>query len=171
MADAPEFQKRVGKKMAVLAWICFFLLGWLFFDDYLGDKFNPNQDLTVSEGGPRMVRLKQNSQGHYVAPGEINNQPVIYLLDTGATGVSIPGEVARRLNLKAGGTSQVHTANGAVTVYRTRLDKIALGNIVLYNLQAHINPHMEGETILLGMKFMRDLEMVQRGDELTLRQY
>ena len=167
----PEFQKKVGKKMALLAWLSFFLLGWLYFDDYLDEKFNPNQSLSVSDHGPRVVKLKQNSQGHYVAPGEINNQAVVYLLDTGATGVSIPGGVAKRLGLKAGGTSQVYTANGAIQVYRTRLDKIALGNIVLYNLPAHINPHMDGETILLGMQFMRDLEMIQRGDELTLRQY
>lgn len=169
MAD-PDFQRRVGKKMAALAWLSFFLVGWLFFDDYLGDKFNPNQALSTSDEGPRIVRLKQNSQGHYVAPGEINNQAVTYLLDTGATGVSIPGGVARRLGLKAGGASSVSTANGTITVYRTRLDKIALGSIVLYNLPAHINPHMDGETILLGMQFMRDLEMIQRGDELTLRQ-
>ena len=33
------------------------------------------------------------------------------------------------------------------------------------------NPHMQGDDILLGMSFLKDLELVQRGDTLLLRQY
>ena len=63
-----------------------------FFYDLLEGINNPNRTVTVnvSEGGLPQVVLKQNRQGHYVATGKINGQPVQFLLDTGATNVAIP---------------------------------------------------------------------------------
>lgn len=115
------------------------------------------------------VILQRNRMGHYVANGEINNQPVRFLLDTGATSISLPAEVAQRLGLKGTRKHQVETANGTITVSATRLHQVSLGGITLHNVRAHINPHMDGEDVLLGMTFLKHLEMIQRGNTLTLR--
>ena len=65
---------------------------------------------------------------------------------------------------------QAQTANGVVTTYRTRLTSVALGTIAISNVRAHINPGMTGDEVLLGMSFLRDLELTQREGLLTLRQ-
>ena len=170
--NAPDgTQKRMAKVMIYLAWILFLGLLTLFFSNVLEWEHNPNRNLAnYSETGPREVVLKRNRSGHYIAPGLINNEPVRFLLDTGATEISIPASVAERLQLRAGRPSRASTANGIITVYDTVLDQVALGNIALNSVRAHINPHMHSETILLGMSFMKHLELIQRGDTLTLRQ-
>ena len=115
------------------------------------------------------VRLIQNRYGHYIVNGKINHLPVTFLIDTGATLISIPSHIAQKLQLKQGYRIQSRTANGNITVYSTRLDSVSIGAIELNNIRASINPYMSGDEILLGMNFMKHLEMTQKGKELILR--
>ncbi|MCD8514410.1 MAG: retroviral-like aspartic protease family protein [Nitrincola sp.] len=92
-----------------------------------------------------------------------------FLLDTGATTISVPERVARQAGLVPGRTSRVTTASGIVEVYQTELASVQLGNIRMHQVQAHINPHMPSDIVLLGMSFMKNLEMTQRDGVLTLR--
>lgn len=163
---------RVGALMAVLAWVVVLSLLGLFFSGWMDKLNNPNQQVRtqLSAGGVREVVLEQNRAGHYVASGTINGHPVTFLLDTGATSVSVPAGIARTLGLKRGAPLRASTANGTITTYATRLDEVRLGNIVLENIRADINPRMHGDEVLLGMSFLRKLEFTQRGRELTIRQ-
>jgi aspartyl protease family protein len=99
----------------------------------------------------------------------INGQPVNFLLDTGATHVSVPAGIAEDLGLRKGRRSQVSTANGVISVYQTELDTVQLGGIQLQQVRASINPYMPDEVVLLGMSFMKHLDMTQRDGVLTLR--
>jgi len=165
--------KRIGQGMLVFS----FLLGLggltFFFDGQLQQQANPNQNPLVLEldSGVREVILQQNRQGHYVANGTVNNVPVLFLLDTGATRVAIPESVALAAGLQRGNASRASTANGVITIYSTRVDELTLGNIVLEGVNASITTSMPGDTILLGMSALRQVEFSQRGDELTLRHF
>lgn len=142
-----------------------------YFEEHLGFIQNPNQSVSGEIAGDvREVMLKRNPAGHYVATGMINSSPVVFMLDTGATNVSIPKPVADRIGLTPGTRMRAITANGTIEVRSTRLDTVELGVIKLRDVQGSINPGMGGEQILLGMAFLRDLELVQRGDTLLLRQ-
>ena len=110
-----------------------------------------------------------NRAGHYLAPGKINGTTVKFLLDTGATDVAIPEKLAERLQLKKGSRTLSQTANGVVRSYSTVLDRISLGGIELYNIRASIFPGMPSGEVLLGMSFLKHLEMVQKGNTLTLK--
>ncbi|PLW67265.1 retropepsin-like aspartic protease family protein [Pseudohalioglobus lutimaris] len=166
-------QKRMGLGMMVLAWITLLGLGALFFSDALERQFNPNRELETrySEAGVREVVLQRNRYGHYVTSGEINGHPVTFMLDTGATGVAIPDAVAQRLGIARGRAYRTQTANGTAVSYAATLDSVAVGNIVLHNVQAGIAPGMGIEEVLLGMSFLKHIEFTQRGDSLILRQY
>ncbi len=159
--------------MIILGWLLVLGLLTLFFSDYLAKQQNPNQQLrtATAPNGQSEVRLQRNRYGHYVASGLINGQPVTFLLDTGATHISIPASVARRLNLEAGLAIPVETASGQVEVFATRLDSVSLGNIEVNNVRANINPYMDMEEILLGMSFLKHLDFSQQGDQLIIRQY
>lgn len=165
-------QKRMGKGMLIVAWLCALLLLTLFFNQELEQQYNPNaapRSKTTIDGAE--VELQRNRQGHYVSTGTINSERVTFLLDTGATNVSIPANLANRLNLESGAPHRVSTANGQITVYATRLNELSIGDIHLFNVAANINPGMSGDEILLGMSALKQLEFTQRGDQLTLRQY
>lgn len=173
MNAPPSNTSALGKGMFIAAWIVALGLLTLFFSDWEKQQNNPNQEFAsqITPQGVREIVLRGNRYGHYVASGEINGQPVLFLLDTGATVISIPDKAARRLQLEEGAPFQVQTANGTIQVYSTRLQQLRLGDIVLHDLRATINPHMKGDEILLGMNVLKSLELIQRDNTLTLRQY
>ncbi|MBT0585544.1 TIGR02281 family clan AA aspartic protease [Alteromonas sp. SM 2104] len=156
--------------MVILAWICGLgLITWVF-SGLLEAQFNPNQSPESRRSGEQIeVILEQNRAGHYVATGSINRVPVVFLIDTGATDVSIPAHLASTLNLTAGRPALARTANGTVRIAETTLDRIAVGDIELQNVDANLNPGMQGDHILLGMSFLKQLEFTQRGNALILR--
>lgn len=157
--------------MIVAAWILGLVMLTWFFGRYLDRQHNPNQDLLQnSPSGSPAVVLKRNRNGHYVASGSINGHPVTFMLDTGATMVSIPGQLADELSLDKGPMLTVTTANGNIPVYSTVLHEVQLGGFVLNNVRASINPYMKDNDILLGMSFLKQLDFSQEGDTLTLRQ-
>ena len=43
---------------------------------------------------------------------------------------------------------RAQTANGVVTTYLTRIDRVRLGDIVMLDVRAHINPGMSGDELL-----------------------
>lgn len=163
----------MGLTMQVLAWVVLLALGVFFFGDVLEKQFNPNQQLQThyTQEGVREVTLQRNKFGHYVTSGEINGQPVTFLLDTGATGVAIPESVAQRLGLQRGQAYRTQTANGTAIGYATRLDQVSVGEITLQDVRAGIAPGLQTDQVLLGMTFLKYIEFTQRGDTLILRQY
>ena len=167
-----NFQKRLGKGMTILGWILILGLLTLFFSKYLDKQHNPNQNLALNQiGALKEVQLQRNRYGHYVANGMINNKPVVFILDTGATDISIPEKIARRLKLQAGMKISVNTANGEINVYATELERVRLGAIELRDVSANINPFIQGDEVLLGMSFLKHLDFSQEGDKLLIRQY
>tara|TARA_B100000795_G_scaffold92654_1_gene67772 strand:- start:527 stop:1072 length:546 start_codon:yes stop_codon:yes gene_type:complete len=155
----------------VLIWIGLLAGGSFFFNDALDKINNPNRAVAtiINENGSRDITLKQNRQGHYIATGKINNQPVKFLLDTGATNVAIPEHLAKRLRLKKGPAHNTITANGTSISYSTTLASISLGDIEMRNVSASISSGMQFDEVLLGMSFIKHLKMSQQGKILTIQ--
>ncbi len=144
---------------------------FIIFEDLLLERINPNQNIvTTVNGYQKEIVLQRNAYGHYVTSGTINDYPVVFLLDTGASDIAIPESVANKIGLSKGRAITIKTANGNVKAYRTRIDSVAVGDIRLYDLNATILENMAGEEILLGMNFLKHLEIIQKGRELTIRQ-
>ncbi len=175
MNNNPEVkeQKRIGTFMVTAMWILFLIFLFSFFAGVIDRQTNPNQNLNTrySETGAREVELQRNRYGHYVTDGAINGQPVVFMLDTGATGVAVPEHIAQRLQLERGAVIQLRTANGVARGYKAILDRVAIDGIELENISAIINPNDDSDVILLGMSFLKQIEFTQRGDSLILRQY
>ncbi len=113
--------------------------------------------------------LAGNTQGHFVTTGSINGIGVRFLVDTGATVVSMSMEDAKRLgiNYQAGQKTMTMTANGVVPSYRVKLDSVKVGEIDLTNVDGMIVPAPMG-VVLLGMSFLNRTEMKRDGDQMTL---
>jgi len=170
LTNHPE--KKIGQGMLAVAMILALILMPMFFAQVEENDRNPNQSpASVVSSNSVEVVLERNRAGHYVTSGLINEIPVDFLLDTGATDVVIPAHLAKDLGLKAGYKSRAMTANGPVTVYATVINELEIGKIKLTDVRASINPAMNAQGILLGMSALRKVEFVQRGKFLTIKQY
>ena len=167
--DTPESNphQRLGKSMAWAASLIMLALLTLYFNRHIEQRDNPNRALQVAPGAELV--LKRSSNGHYIFPGTINGLPVTFLLDTGATHVSIPAHLGPRLSLEPGAWGESITANGVAKIRATKISELAFGPFTLRDLPASLNPGMQDDFILLGMSVLRQLEFTQRGDTLVLR--
>ena len=155
--------------MLVIAWLLIMGGAYWFFSNWDEKQNNPNTARVLSQQQGEL-RLTRNRAGHYVASGEINGRPVTFLLDTGATWVALPSGLAQELGLKRGAAITLQTANGAAAAYQTRLDRVRLGPIEMRDIGALIADGMDADTVLLGMNFLKRLDLVQRDGTLTLKQ-
>jgi len=164
-SDNPH--RPLGRGMAWIASLLVLGMFYFYFENTLQARNNPNREIQIGPAGELV--LKRGRGGHYIFPGTINGQPVSFLLDTGATLVSVPAGIAEELGLRAGAYQQSVTANGTVATRATRIDALGLGPFTLRAVPASINPGMGGDQILLGMSVLKHLEFTQRGDTLMLR--
>ncbi len=116
------------------------------------------------------VTLVSNAQGHFLATGTINGAIFRLIVDTGASVIAMGPADARRagINYLSGDKVYASTANGIATVYRVRLDKVQVGDIVLRNVAAIVHESLDMPVVLLGMSFLGRLDMLHEGDTLTL---
>ncbi len=170
MTSADNQHNGAAKWMLILAWVSAFILLIFVFSDLLEKQVNPNsQPNSQVLGNQVTVELVRNKQGHYVVTGAINDVPVVFLVDTGATDVAVPATLASELGLIKGRAGIANTANGTVKIFNTTINKLSIGQITLYNVDANINPGMQSGHILLGMSALKQLEFTQRGNTLILR--
>ena len=163
--------KRAGKVLMVMAWGAALFLATRFFGEWEQRQENPNPGVSSQHGnGYIEVQLVSNRQGHFVSTGKINDHTVQFLLDTGATDVAVPGAMAEALQLQRGAPVWVSTANGRSEGFRTSIERLQLGDIVLHDVRALLVPGLDAEQVLLGMSAMKQLEFTQRGGTMLLRQ-
>jgi aspartyl protease family protein len=123
--------------------------------------------------GFRELEIPADSRGQYFVDGYVDGEPIKFLVDTGASFVSISPELANRLGLFETASSphyRLQTANGSTIGYGVTLKNIDLGSIYVADVPAVVNGAMGGVN-LLGANFLQKLASVeQRNGELVLRQ-
>ncbi|MBR0564605.1 TIGR02281 family clan AA aspartic protease [Azoarcus sp. L1K30] len=124
----------------------------------------------AADGRDASVHLEADGQGHFLTTGRINGASVRFLVDTGASVVSIGRADARRLgiDLTRATLGRTQTANGVVNVWRVKLDSVQLGELSLNDVDAVVLEN-DMPLILLGMSFLNRMEMARDGNRLVLR--
>jgi aspartyl protease family protein len=114
--------------------------------------------------------MSADIQGHFYTTGNINGTSVRFLVDTGATMISLGATDARRVGLdfNRGQKALSNTANGQVVVSKVQLDTVRIGDVTLHNVEAVIHQN-EMPIALLGMSFLNRMEMQRDGSTMTLK--
>jgi len=120
--------------------------------------------------GSGEMELLQANNGHYFSSGTINDTPVIFLIDTGATYVSVSSEIALRAGIQECLPRPVMTANGKVDACTAIVPEITFGAFHLNNIEVTVMPNMSEEA-LLGMNVLRNfrIEQVDNVMRISLR--
>ncbi len=124
-------------------------------------KADPGKELVVWKDMTEMFRIH----------GSINNYSIHFLIDTGATSVALSSQAAKRIGLKykKGTPMQASTASGIARGYSLTLDKVKIGHIQIYNVNAVVLEGSFPTEVLLGQSFLNRIHMVRDGDKMKLR--
>lgn len=122
-------------------------------------------------GGKPKVLLTADGRGHFSTTGTINGNSVNFLLDTGATSVSMSASEAKRMGIdyKAGRVTGVSTANGVIPAWSVTLNTVKVGGITLYGVEGLII-ETAMPVVLLGMSFLNRTDMKREGQTMLLTQ-
>lgn len=126
-------------------------------------------DASAAPGAGKQIMLSAGAGGHFTTNGTINGQTTQFLIDTGATTVSIAQGEAERLNLRYrdGRRVMTQTANGAVPAHLIQLASVRVGDVEVRNIEAIVIPGQMSH-VLLGNSFLTRFQMKRENDVLLL---
>jgi aspartyl protease family protein len=136
-------------------------------------KLDLNQSIAGNFKKPDRSNLKiyPDSSGMYYVKGRINGQSTRFLVDTGATFVTMSGNKASSLKIdfRKGTASTAQTASAIVPVWQIRLDSVTIGGIKLTNIDATVIAGSRPVEVLLGNSFLQHTQLQKAGSVLEIR--
>jgi len=134
-----------------------------------GQPYNSAGSSTAGSADAQRATLAAGTGGHFFADGQINGGAIRFVVDTGATSVSIPARDAARLGIdyQKGRRVSTQTAAGPVAAYLVTLDTVRVGDIELHGVQA-IVIEQGLNMALLGNSFLSRTDMRLEGQTMTL---
>jgi aspartyl protease family protein len=124
--------------------------------------FEPEIPKPISGG----LIIKADRQGHFRGTALINDVPMPFMIDTGATVTSIPENLAFAARLPVGAMIDTNTAGGRVIGRLTKINSLKIGNAEINHLDACINGHLD--EVLIGMNTLKYFDITQSGNTMTL---
>ena len=140
------------------------LLGTVVFLGFQWQQREARRSTFSTDGG--VIEIRRAADGHYHWAGKLNGRPVEFLIDTGASGVAIPAELARRLGLVSEGRVRSSTAGGDVVGEVVRADLELEGGVRAERLRMVALPRLEHP--LLGMAVLGRLRWQQQNGALRI---
>lgn len=124
-----------------------------------------------AQNEPASVDLERQADGHFITTGRINNRWVEFMVDTGATSVTLNSFTADLLGIDYinAETVEVATAQGNTDAYQVILGSVAVGDVLLTNVRAFIIRGRFPQTILLGNTFLSRVNMRIENTAMTLQ--
>ncbi|SMX34515.1 retropepsin-like aspartic protease family protein [Actibacterium lipolyticum] len=120
----------------------------------------PRQAVFAEQG---RVEVPRAPDGHFYLTLSVNDAPLRFVVDTGASEVVLTPEDAKKAGLDTSDlafTSEARTANGVVKTARVKLRDVQLGALVDVNVRAWVNGG-EMDTSLLGMSYLQRFEKME----------
>ncbi len=137
-------------------------------------KISTGGSISGSYKVPKKQALKiyPNSNGMYHVNGHINNTPIAFLVDTGATSVAMSERHAKKLGLnykQKGKRSSAQTASGIVATWELKLDSVEVGGIKINYVPASVISGDHPYQVLLGMSYLKNLKVEHSGNAMILQ--
>ena len=121
----------------------------------------PSAPAAAPDDYGRSLTLDANRQGHFKAQARVNGSSMAFMVDTGASLVVLRASAAGEAGIHpmpADYTATVSTANGKIKAAPTKLERIEIGNITVYDVPALVLPDRVLAENLLGVSFLSRLK-------------
>ena len=115
------------------------------------------------------IVLTAGSGGHFLSQGTINGRAVYFMVDTGASVISLGASEAERVGIdyKAGQAVRMNTANGVAPGWRVKLDSVRIGEVEIHDVEALVGLQSM-PYVLLGNSFLGRFQMKRDNDQMVL---
>lgn len=115
-------------------------------------------------------RIYPDSLGMYFVEGRINGFSTRFLVDTGATFVTMSSRHANTVGIdyRKGVRSATQTATTTIPTWQVKLKSITVGGIRLNNVEASVIEGSEPTIVLLGNSFLSRTELQRKGTVMEL---
>jgi len=110
--------------------------------------------------------LGQHPSGHYFVDGAVNGKPLTFVVDTGASVVSLPRAVAMSAQIYCRDKVLMQTANGSASACTAVIPRLKFGPFQIKDAQATISPNLNQP--LLGMSVLQQYRIEQEGGEMRI---
>jgi len=153
-----------------ILWVLIFVGAIAGFGLWTDVSETVNPRVAFSEDGGT-IEVPREPDGHFYLTLEIDGTPVLFVVDTGATGVALSMQDADAIGIDTGALhfdGRASTANGVVRTARVTLQNVYLGDHSEGSLRASVN---EGATdvSLLGMSYLERFSSLEiRGSRMLL---
>lgn len=152
-----------GPAGIVLFWLVVMGLLYLAMDRAL--KPAP---VVVTASGDLVIPKSRN--GHFHVAGEVNGQPVNFMVDTGASLVVVSEAFARRAGLPEGAPVTFRTANGELPGRVVQGVPVAVGPVAVSAVRVGVGlVGGAADDALLGQSFLSQFDITLGRDEMVLR--
>jgi aspartyl protease family protein len=136
-------------------------------------QYNLGSTVSTVYAKPSLYRetIYKNDGGMYMTVGNINGRTVKFLVDTGASAISMNTSQAKQLGVRykrEGKPASVSTASGYANAWREKLKSVSVGRITQNNVDAFVIDGKHPGPILLGMTFLGRLDVEHSGNAMTL---
>jgi len=104
---------------------------------------------------PLEISYTPTGTGSMIVHGKVNGIPIRFVVDTGASLVSIPASIAERAGVNTADSRHVklNTANGVTSAPLVKLDQVIADNIAIEGVMAVVQDLHVPDLGLLGMSF------------------
>lgn len=152
-----------GPFWIVIFWALVMGLLYVAMDHYLKPK-----PLRVSAAGELIIPRARD--GHFYVQGSVNGKSVNFMVDTGASLVTVSEQFAREAALSSGSPALFKTANGNVHGRIVSDVPVAVGPIEVSGVKVAVGflGHDIGDA-LLGQSFLSKFDVVLQQKQMTLR--
>lgn len=148
----------------IAVWAAILAAGYLGVDRLTA----PPPVARVLAGGQQEIAIPASRNGHHYIEGAVNGVPILFMVDTGATYVSVDAAFAARAQLPEGIPGYFSTANGSVEARVVKGQTVKADAFEVSGLSIAVMP-ARGEDGLLGQNFLRQFDVSQSAGVMRLR--
>ncbi len=163
LARKPASPPQTGLLGMMLFWCVVMGLLYLLMTHYL----KPRQPQVLANGD---LVIQRASDGHFYAPGSVNGQPVTFMVDTGASLVSVSDALARQAGLHGGSPTTFNTANGSRAGRVVEGVQIVVGPLSVSQVRVGVGLRLgDDNQALLGQSFLSKFDLIMDKNKMVLR--
>ena len=127
----------------------------------------PKQAQVLSNGD---LVIQRSQDGHFYTLGRINGQEAKFMVDTGASLVTVSEKYAQKAFVSGGVPTTFQTANGVRSGRVVEGQTVAIGPVTASNIKIGVGLSFGNENdALLGQSFLSKFDITMNKDQMILR--